>query len=382
MSPITFRLRLTTAALTVAAALSSAFLVSSAPAQSSQPVQRNAVSQGLHQVSGQAKQQETELEDRAYLLAGLTPVQGPGVIATLTDSKKRLPTMPAGIQPPNLIHDTDINQVINELKAAGAEAISVNGQRLVTTSAIRTAGPTMLVNNTPQTPPYVIKAIGAPKTLVGALNLRGGGADQLKRFDPAMFSIQQAQTLTLPAYSGSGEPRYAKPVSAGAAGTIRPQQLAALIARRNQLQVKYEKLAQPMIRYQQTFDDELRQALPQSEAQTLAKARNLEFSLGWDRADLAEMETLLQRSHEPQVRQLVENISKEKMEVAALRAEEARLFPATPQAQQHLVQVHALALHHPTKTLKLQVIALEIAMLDDQIQQLSALEASSATAAD
>ena len=222
MSPITLRLRLSIAALTVAAALSGAFLVSSAPAQDSQQVLHNAFSPGSHQVLGQSRQQETEM-GQAQFLAGLTPVQGPGVVVTLTDSKKRLPTtLPPGITPPNLIHDTDINQVVNELKAAGAEAIAVNGQRLVAISAIRTAGPTILINSVPQAPPFVIQVIGDPKMLTSALNLPGGIASIFKNFDPAMFSIRQAQMLTLPAYSGSNEPRYAKPVSAEEAQTAQP----------------------------------------------------------------------------------------------------------------------------------------------------------------
>lgn len=373
MSPITLHLRLTAAALTVAAAIGGTLLISSAPAQTAAPAQTTAPAPPTAATS------DTSLAE-ARFLAGLTPVQGPGVVVTLTDSKKPFPApMPVGVTPPNTIHDSDINQVVNELKAAGAEAVAVNGQRLVATSSIRSAGPTVFINSVPQAPPFVINAIGDPKALASALNLPGGIASIFKNFDPAMFSIRQAQTLTLPAYSGSSEPRYAKPVSAGAAGIIRPQQLAALFAQRNQLQ--YEKSAQPMIRYQRTFDDELRQALPQSEAQTLAKARNLEFDLGRDQADLGDMKALLRRSHKPQARQLVQKMVAEEETVAALRAKEAALFPATLQARQHLAQVHALALHRPTKTLKIQVLASEIAMLNDQIQQMSSSGASSATAA-
>ena len=148
---------------------------------------------------------------QARFLAGLTPVQGPGVVVTLTDSKKQPIKMPSGLTPPNLIHGTDINQVVNELKAAGAEAISVNGQRLVATSAVRNAGPTIFVNNTPEAASYTIKAIGDSKTLAGALDMQGGIASQLKSFDPAMFSVQEAPTLMLPAYTGTDTPRYARP---------------------------------------------------------------------------------------------------------------------------------------------------------------------------
>jgi len=151
----------------------------------------------------------------ANFLAGLTDVKGPGVIVTLNDSRN---PFPAGLQlgaPPNIIHDTDIGLVVNELKAAGAEAISVNGQRLVAVSPIRCAGPTIFINQTPQTPPYVIKAIGEPKTLATALNISGGIASQMQAFDKAMFSVQAAkQPLVISAYSGAIEPKYAVPVVA------------------------------------------------------------------------------------------------------------------------------------------------------------------------
>ncbi len=152
---------------------------------------------------------------QAQFLAGLTPVQGPGVIVTLTDSKEPLtPKMPPGMTPPNLIHDTDINQVVNELKAAGAEAVAVNRQRLVATSAVRSAGARVFINNTPQAGPYIVKAIGSPRTLLSALNRPGGIASQIRQYDPAMFSARHAATLTLPAYTGNGQMRFARPVTA------------------------------------------------------------------------------------------------------------------------------------------------------------------------
>ena len=150
----------------------------------------------------------------AKFLAGLTSVQGPGVEVTLNDSKNPFPGgLPAGMAPPNIIHDTDINQVVNELKAAGAEAVSVNDQRLVAVSPVRCAGPTIFVNNTAQTPPYVIKAIGEPKTLETALNISGGIATQIKSFDKAMFSVEPVKHLIIPAYSGVIQPKYAVPVT-------------------------------------------------------------------------------------------------------------------------------------------------------------------------
>ncbi|MDQ2686966.1 MAG: DUF881 domain-containing protein [Armatimonadota bacterium] len=162
--------------------------------------------------------------NQANFLAGLTDVQGPGLIVVLNDSKMQIaggsPSALAIPGAPNLIHDTDINQTVNELKAAGAEAISVNNQRLVGTSPIRCAGPTIYVNNTPQTPPYMIRAIGDPVTLETAMNLPNGVADGLRRMDPAMIRMQRTSHLVISAYAGATKREYAKPIPPPAAKKI------------------------------------------------------------------------------------------------------------------------------------------------------------------
>lgn len=141
--------------------------------------------------------------------AGLTAVSGPGLRVILTDSKKSHPfgTAPSAIMP-DIIHDTDIYQLVNELKASGAEAISINGQRLVAMSSVRCVGPTVYVNNTNQASPFVIQAIGDPNALEGGLNIPGGIVEQLRGFN-AGIRIEKADKLTLPAFAGAIQPRYA-----------------------------------------------------------------------------------------------------------------------------------------------------------------------------
>jgi uncharacterized protein YlxW (UPF0749 family) len=113
----------------------------------------------LKTTSGQEAQSQ-ELAD-LKMGAGVVPVEGQGITITIDDSKTK---SKAG-ENPNLylIHDDDLLKVINELKAAGAEAISINEQRLIATSEIRCAGPTLSVNNIRSAPPYEIKAIGDAK---------------------------------------------------------------------------------------------------------------------------------------------------------------------------------------------------------------------------
>ena len=168
---------------------------------------------GVSSSSAQTRAMSDDLKS-AKFLAGLTAVKGPGIIVTLNDSKMPYPKdIPAGFVPQNIIHDIDINQTVNELKTAGAEALSVNDQRLIATSPIRCAGPTIYINNTMAAPPFVIKAIGDAKTLQAALNIAGGETEQINHFDSAMMKTQTVSHLLIPAYSGGIQPKYALPAT-------------------------------------------------------------------------------------------------------------------------------------------------------------------------
>ena len=110
-----------------------------------------------------------------------------------------------------VIHDEDILRVVNELRAAGAEAISLNGQRLTATSEIRCAGPTMSVNNVRSAAPFEIIAIGDSSTLENALKMRGGVVDTLKVWGIQM-AISPRTSVQVPPFNGPSPFRYAKPV--------------------------------------------------------------------------------------------------------------------------------------------------------------------------
>lgn len=108
-------------------------------------------------------------EELNYLkeFTGSSQVIGEGVILTIKDSEKDLEEN----QNPNelLVHDIDILRIINDLKKAGAKAISINGERLINLSKIKCFGPTIKVNNKTYGQPFVIKAIGNIETLKSAL---------------------------------------------------------------------------------------------------------------------------------------------------------------------------------------------------------------------
>lgn len=144
--------------------------------------------------------------------AGLTDVTGPGVIITINDSK--IPVKDN--ENPNLylIHDEDLLRVLNELRAGGAEAIAVNDQRLTGTSEVRCAGPTVMVNGKVFGPPFVIKAIGDPKTLSAALTMRGGVVESLKYWGIEL-KIQEVDQMIVPAFNGTFKEEHLKVVKQG-----------------------------------------------------------------------------------------------------------------------------------------------------------------------
>jgi len=144
------------------------------------------------------------------IVAGVQAVTGPGVEVTLNDSNVALPPG----QDPNLyvLHDEDVLRVLNELKAAGAEAIAINGVRLIATSEIRCIGPTILTNKNKRMPaPFTITAVGNPQTLENSLFMKGGVVEQLKIWG-IQVQVRKQNSLEIPGYSGAITFEYARPV--------------------------------------------------------------------------------------------------------------------------------------------------------------------------
>lgn len=150
-----------------------------------------------------------ELE-RLRLAAGLVPLEGPGVRVVLDDSAR--PWRPGENPNAFIIHDEDLLRVVNELLASGAEAVAVNGQRLTARSEIRCVGPTVMVNGVRTTTPVEILAIGHPDTLERGLRLKGGVLDVLELYS-IQVSVDKKPQVRIPAYRGSLQFDYARPVS-------------------------------------------------------------------------------------------------------------------------------------------------------------------------
>jgi uncharacterized protein YlxW (UPF0749 family) len=154
-------------------------------------------------------QQQAELTKERSAQVGLVPVEGPGLKVTLNDSS--LDQAPAGANVNDLvIHSQDVQAVVNALWRAGAEAMAINGQRLVSTSAVLCVGNTLLLNGTVHSPPYVVSAVGAARDRFDADRLVKRLKSDASTFD-LTFSIERATALSLPAYRGSTQLTYAKP---------------------------------------------------------------------------------------------------------------------------------------------------------------------------
>lgn len=136
-------------------------------------------------------------------LAGTRAVTGPGVVVEVDDAQGGGPADRSVSQ--SSVLDLDIQQVINGLWAAGAEAVSVNGQRVTALTAIRSANDVILVNFRPLNPPYEVSAIGDSRTL-GSRFLEGSGGAWLQAAASTagiQFDIRNDGSLTLPAASAA-----------------------------------------------------------------------------------------------------------------------------------------------------------------------------------
>lgn len=148
-----------------------------------------------------------ELEELNTLL-GYTSVTGEGVIITLKDANS---SSVMGNATDYIVHDGDLLEVVNALKNAGAEAISINDQRIVNTTAITCAGNIIKVNGEKQGSPFVIRAIGLTEKLNGALTMPGGYLELLED-DGVQVKIEEESNITIPKYNGIYKFQYAENV--------------------------------------------------------------------------------------------------------------------------------------------------------------------------
>ena len=132
-------------------------------------------------------------------ILGLTEITGQGIVVILNDNQL---TNNNYIFDPNsaLVHDMDVIKVINELKNAGAEAISINDQRIVTNTAIECDGNVVKINGVKIGAPFEIKAIGLPEYLIN-VNRYGGYLMYLEQRG-IFVTVNKSDKITIPKYTG------------------------------------------------------------------------------------------------------------------------------------------------------------------------------------
>jgi len=143
--------------------------------------------------------------ERYKIFAGLIDVEGQGLVVTIDNP----PVDMNYAYDVNFVYDYHLLlSLVNELNAAGAEAISINDQRITGLSEIRTAGNSININLIPQQAPFVVKAIGSSDTLDGAVNQRFGIVSQIrdKRY---LIEVKKSDNVKIPKFNGIVDFRHA-----------------------------------------------------------------------------------------------------------------------------------------------------------------------------
>ena len=153
-----------------------------------------------------------ELEDKIKkdnLLLGNTKVKGQGITITLNDGK---PDLSLFLDDKDvLVHDTNVLYVINELRNAGAEAISINDERVVNKTAISCDGNVIVVNGEKIGTPIIVSAIGYPAKLA-TLDRPGGTLENVFRIPGKIAELKKSNSVEIPKYTGVYSYKYAKTV--------------------------------------------------------------------------------------------------------------------------------------------------------------------------
>ncbi|MGN1269883.1 MAG: DUF881 domain-containing protein [Clostridia bacterium] len=145
------------------------------------------------------------------MLLGTYEVQGPGIEITLTDNNTGISK--DGMEVIDLsqlvVHYDDLLEVINALNNAGAEAISINGQRIVQTTAITCEGNVIKINGQRVSSPFTIKAIGSPGLLYGSVSMIGGYLYWME-YEGVLVDIKQSDNVIVEKYNGVINYKYIK----------------------------------------------------------------------------------------------------------------------------------------------------------------------------
>lgn len=151
--------------------------------------------------SSSSTEEELKLANR---LLGLTEVTGKGITIVLDDNKTSIADGTAiGNIAEYLVHDVDLIRLVNDLKNGGAEAISINDQRIVNTTGIVCDGNVVRINGQKVSAPFEIKAIGYPERIIGAISFPKAILEELRTVGVVKEEPKKSNSITIPKYTGT-----------------------------------------------------------------------------------------------------------------------------------------------------------------------------------
>jgi uncharacterized protein YlxW (UPF0749 family) len=167
--------------------------------------------------AGKAGSELRLLRDRAPAMrraASVEPLSGPGVVVTLDDAPKDVLASAGELTNEALVHQQDIQGVANALWAGGAEALTIRGVRMISTTGIKCVGNTVILNGVPYAPPYDIAAIGDADRLEQSLDDNPYVQAYLRRAEVWQldWKVEREQELEAPAFTGFLDLTHATPI--------------------------------------------------------------------------------------------------------------------------------------------------------------------------
>ena len=160
----------------------------------------------VRQNATQNNESATKMEEEIKLnnaLIGLADLEGQGIEITVQDDPNATRDNVGifGSIETHIVHEGDLKWIVNLLRNAGAEAISINGQRIVSTTAITCVGNVIKINDEKVGNPFTIKAIGWPERLEPALNIAGGYVERLRE-EGVVVNIKKSNNIKIAKYTG------------------------------------------------------------------------------------------------------------------------------------------------------------------------------------
>jgi len=180
--------------------------------------ERNALAEDVEdltaQLSGSGVSEAEAGVEQLEVPAGLEALRGPGLTVTLDDAPSE--SIESSGEDPNLlvVHQQDIQAVVNSMWAGGAEGMTIQGQRVISTTGIKCVGNTVVLHGIPYSPPYVITAVGDPAAMLSSIS-ESPYIDiylqYVERYGLG-WEVEPRTEVNIPAYEGTLDLDYARPV--------------------------------------------------------------------------------------------------------------------------------------------------------------------------